>query len=358
MSKQGGKIMLVKMFAQVVVACVLTLSLAVAANSQEINKSDCLYLSSLHSTAKGMAYWYDKARGGLETVAGIPYAQLACKNCHVGSCDACHKTSVNDKPAYSTKEARNQDKCLTCHAREASIMKIDKEANTVDVHFSNGMSCMDCHTAREMHGDGVEYVSMKQPGAMDVNCEQCHESPSKIEAHTVHGGKLDCKACHVRQVVSCTNCHFETMIKEGKRVAVPVSGWLFLMNREGKVTSANMQTFTMKGGKTFMIFAPQFSHSVYKGAKCEDCHATDNVKQVLKGRIDLTWLNDGKMQNLKGIIPVVDGVEYNTVYEDFANGTWTPVPNAEVPKVQYVGFGSPLTKEQMIKLEQAQVTKQ
>lgn len=346
-----------KAIVQILAGCVLTLGLSAGSYSQEIGKAECFYLSSLHSTAKGMAYWYDKANGGLETVAGIPYVELACKNCHVGSCDACHKMSVDGKMSYSVKAAKNQDKCLTCHAREASIMKIDKGANTADVHFANGMSCMDCHTAREMHGDGVEYVSMKQQGAMDVNCEQCHEPLSKIEAHTVHGNKLDCKACHVRQVVSCTNCHFETMLKEGKRVSVPVSGWLFLMNRSGKVTSANMQTFIMKGGKTFMIFAPQFSHSVYKGAKCEDCHATDNVKQVLNGNIDLTWLKDGKMQNVKGMIPVVDGVLYSTVYEDFSNGTWTPVSNPDVPKVQYVGFGSPLTEEQMKKLEEPQTGK-
>lgn len=341
----------------IVLGLLLAFSLSAASYSQEIRKSDCLYLSSLHSTANGMAYWYDKAQGGLETVAGIPYVELACKNCHVASCDACHKTSVGSKAAYSAKEARSQDKCLSCHSREAAIIKIDKGAHTDDVHLANGMSCMDCHTTREIHGDGVEYVSMKQQGAMDVTCEQCHEPLSKIEAHAIHGDKLDCKACHVRQVVSCTNCHFETMLKEGKRVSVPVSGWLFLMNRNGKVTSANMQTFVMKGGKTFMIFAPQFSHSVYKGAKCEDCHATDNVKQALSGKIDLTWLKDRKMQNLKGVIPVVEGIEYNTVYEDFSNGTWTPVSNADVPKVQYVGFGSPLTKEQLKKLEEPQTGK-
>ncbi len=343
-----------KTFVQITLGCVLTLGPAVGSYSQEIGRGDCLYLSSLHSSAKGMAYWYDKAQGGLETVTGIPYVDLGCKNCHVKSCDACHKADVNGKPAYSVKEAESQDKCLTCHAREASIMKIDKGANTADVHFASGMSCMDCHSAREMHGDSLEYVSMKEKGAMDANCEGCHESLSKIEAHTVHGSTVDCKACHVRQVVSCTNCHFETMVQEGRRVAVPVSGWVFLMNRDGKVTSANMQTFVMKGNKTFMIFAPQFSHSVYKGAKCEDCHATDNVKQVQKGSIALTWVKDGKMENVKGIVPVVDGVRYNNTYENFSGGTWTPIVNTETSKVQYVGFGSPLTKEQMEKLEKPQ----
>lgn len=326
--------------------------------SQEMNESKCLFKSSLHYTAEGMAYWYDKSRGGLETVTGVPYTELTCKNCHIANCDVCHKTEKGGKAFYSNTPAKNQDMCLKCHAREASIMKIDQKANTPDIHFAAGMQCMDCHTAREMHGDGVEYTSMKQEGVMDVKCEQCHETINKTVSHTIHGNKLDCKSCHVRQVVSCTNCHFETMVKEGKRVAIPVSGWEFLMNYKGKVTSANMQTFVVPGKKTFLMFAPQFSHSISKeGKKCEECHNTTNVKDVENGVINLTWLENGKTEQAKGVIPVVDGVKYNSVFQNFENGKWTPIENPQMPKTQYVGFGSPLSKEQLAKLSAPQKSK-
>jgi len=214
---------------------------------------------------------------------------------------------------------------------------------------------MDCHTAREIHGDGVEYKSMKETGAIAVKCEQCHESVSKSISHTIHGNKLDCKTCHVRQVVSCTNCHFDTMIKEKKRVSLPVSGWKFFMNYNGKVTLANMQTFVVSKNKTFLMFAPQFSHSVKKvGDQCEECHDTNNVKHVLKGKIDLTWLEKGKVQQTQGAIPVADGVQYRSIYQNFENGTWTPISDPIDPKVQYVGYGSPLTKEQLNKLAKRQ----
>jgi len=319
--------------------------------SQETVKQECLFKSSLHYTAGGMSYWYDKSRGGWESITGVPYNDLGCKNCHIETCDVCHKTEEAGKAAYSNTAAKNQDMCLKCHAREAAIMNIDKKANTTDVHFASGMECMDCHSSREMHGDGAEYVSMKQQGAMDVSCGQCHESIVNSTSHTIHGNKLDCNSCHVQQVVSCTNCHFETMVKEGKRVAVPVSGWEFLMNYNGKVTSANMQTFVAAGNKTFLMFAPQYSHSVSKaGKKCEDCHANTNVKKIKKGTINLTWLENGKVEQVKGVIPVVEGVQYNSVYQNFENGKWTPVENPEKPKVQYVNFGSPLTKIQLNKL--------
>lgn len=328
----------------------------VPVNAQQTSKANCMYLNSLHATANGMSYWYSKEQGGLELVTGIPYEQAGCTKCHVNSCDECHKTNINGKSTYSTKIAASQETCLRCHAREsAMIMKIDKAANTPDVHFKSGMTCMDCHTAREVHGDSIEYVSMKQQGAMDVTCEECHESVSGSRAHTVHGDKLDCKACHVRHVISCTNCHVETMIKEKKRVAQPVSGWKFLMNYNGKVTSANMQTFVAPGNKTLMIFAPQFSHSVKKeGDQCEDCHATENVKKVVDKKIDLTWLEDGKVLQSKGMIPVVDGVEYNTVYQNHDNGVWTPISNPEKPVMQYVGFGTPLTTEQLSRLSEVE----
>ena len=237
-------------------------------------------------------------------------------------------------------------------------MNINKKENTEDVHFVGGMTCMDCHTSREMHGDGVGYISMKQEGVMDVTCEQCHDNIGKTTSHTIHGDKLDCKSCHVRQVVSCTNCHFETMVKEGKRVAIPVSDWEFLMNYNGKVTSANMQTFVVAGDKTFLMFAPQYSHSVSKeGKKCEDCHANTNVEKVAKGTIDLTWLENGIMEHVKGVIPVIDGVKYNSVYQNFENGSWVPISNPQSPKLQYAGFGTPLSREQLNKLVTSQKNK-
>ena len=345
-----------KLFAGLIFGGVVALGIAIFGFAQEIKNKDCLFHSSLHATARGMEYWYDKANGGLETITGIPYSETGCSKCHVSSCDACHKTDVNGKSRYSTEAAKKQDKCLSCHAREAHmIMKIDKELNTPDVHFAKGMSCMDCHTAREIHGDGVEYKSMKEQGAMDVKCEQCHGSLPKSASHKIHGNRLDCKACHVRHVVSCNSCHIETMLKEKKRVSLPVSGWKFLMNYNGRVTSANMQSFVAPENKTFLIFAPQFSHSVKKeGTKCEECHATKTVEQILKGSIDLSWLEGGKEQHIKGVIPVVSGVQYDCVYQNFKNGTWTPISNPATPKVQYVGYGSPLTAEQLKRLEKPQ----
>lgn len=333
-------------------------ALSGTAGSQEMGKKDCIFLSSLHHTSSGMGYWYDKKNGGLETVTGVPYSELGCKNCHVASCDDCHKADVAGKPAYSTKAAKDQALCLKCHGREAATMKADKAENRVDVHVQAGLQCMSCHTARDVHGDGTEYASMKQAGAIGATCEACHPKLTQTRSHTVHVGKLDCKACHVRQVVSCTNCHFDTLVKTGKRVAVPVSGWVFLMNEKGKVTSANMQTFIVPAKKTFLMFAPQFSHSVTKsGRRCDECHATEAAREARSKKVKLLWLDKGAVQQARGVIPVAAGAKYGLVFQDFQDGKWSVIENPAEPVIHYAGYGEPLSDAQVTKLATAQHVK-
>jgi hypothetical protein len=155
----------------------------------------------------------------------------------------------------------------------------------------------------------------------------------------------------VRHVISCSNCHFDTLVKEGKRVAIPLSGWVFLMNYNGKVTSANMQTFVVSENKTFLMFAPQNSHSIMKeGRKCDECHATEIVKKVREGKLSLTWFENNNLKNVKGVIPVVDGVIYDSVYQNYKDGKWIPISNPPLPMIHYAAFGEPLSKEQLKKM--------
>ena len=311
-------------------------------------KQPCFFLSSLHHTTEGMRHWYSKENGGVEIISGIPYDEIGCKNCHAEGCDRCHKIEREGRVAYSVEAAKKQSVCLSCHGRARSMIKIDKAAQQEDLHFAQGMTCMDCHSAREIHGDGNEYISLKQPGAMDTRCENCHVDVEETTAHTIHNGKLDCQACHVRHVVSCANCHIDTFVKSGKKKAIKLSEWMFLLNYQGKVTSANMQTFVAGGNKTFLMFAPHMSHSIMnRGRACEACHGTANVNQVKNGKVILTWFDDGKVQNLKGVIPVVDGVDYQCVYLNYANGKWNPIENPEKPVYHYPSFGKPLSKGQL-----------
>ncbi|MGB7062533.1 MAG: hypothetical protein WBF13_09320, partial [Candidatus Zixiibacteriota bacterium] len=235
--------------------------------------------------------------------------------------------------------------------REKKMLGIDRERNELDVHSARGMQCTDCHTAKEMHGDGVAYSSMKQTGAMEVKCGDCHPEVTPSASHTVHGERLDCAVCHVRRVATCYNCHFETQVKEGKKISIPTTDWVFLINYDGKVTSGNFQSLAYQG-RTFVTYAPHFSHSIMKeGRVCSECHGTKIAKRLAKKKQKLTWYEKGELQSVKGVIPVVDG-KLDLLFLDRKDGEWIPLKNAPSPVVQYSGYGTPLSDEQLKKLAQ------
>lgn len=335
----------------ILITVFLLLGVAIVLNKGFPQEKECFFKESFHYDAHGMAYWYSKENGGIEQLTGIPYNQLvSCKKCHAESCDRCHKTEVEGIPAYSVKKAKSMENCLSCHKREKTLLELIKRGEIQDVHFSKGMECMSCHTAREIHGDGKRYVSMREKGAMDVKCENCHQKSSTI-SHTIHKDKLDCTACHVYQVITCANCHMDTDIKTGKRVSITLRNWVFLINYYGKVVSGNIQTFVVKKNQTFVVYAPYFSHHVVKsGRSCEECHGTDIVKEINKGEIEIIDIENGTLNNIKGVIPIVEGVKYKSAYMEYIDDKWIPLKNPEEPLQQFVAFGEPLTKDQLKKL--------
>jgi len=317
------------------------------------------YDNSLHSTNRGLEYWYAKEQGGLERITGIPFSDLACTRCHVPSCDTCHKKDREGKASYSIDSARSQDVCQNCHNIEPlADLKKNPDIPTADVHFKKGMKCLDCHTAREIHGDGTPYNSIQDRGALDARCENCHQPENLtcpgLEAHK---GKLDCNACHVRDLPSCYNCHFESRIKEGKSLSLPVKNLLFLVNHDGKVTLGNLHTFVYRN-RTMITFAPAFPHLVMKeGRACGECHASQIVRDLKEGRlIPIRWEN-GELKNVRGIVPVLAGQDWDFVFLNYEAGRWVPIENPAEPLVNFAGYCSPLTEGQLAKLEKAPAKK-
>ncbi len=139
---------------------------------------------------------------------------------------------------------------------------------TADVHYTKGMTCIDCHTKRDLHGDGNMYT--KREYAVEVECTDCHgtmergtsfktsrgnpltnlhEKDGKViltgkmdgtehvvpqikdakysaEGHAAmvaipaHMERLECYACHAKWAPQCYGCHAKQDI--GK----PSSDWL------------------------------------------------------------------------------------------------------------------------------------
>jgi hypothetical protein len=137
-----------------------------------------------------------------------------------------------------------------------------------DVHYEKGMTCIDCHTKQDLHGDGNIYTKREQ--AVEIECYNCHGTlekrsdlktswgnsftnlkeedgkiilTSKIDGteHTVpqiseaefssvgyaamvaistHVEKLECYSCHARWAPQCYGCHAK------QDISTPSGDWL------------------------------------------------------------------------------------------------------------------------------------
>jgi hypothetical protein len=302
------------------------------------------YEKSLHFTNRGIAFMYAKENGGLERLTGKPPEEIGCMKakCHATSCDDCHMKENGSDKIYTLDSSVYYKACIRCHG--------DMAKENDDVHFKKGMKCMDCHTSKEIHGNGTDTQTYQAPGFFDAACEKCHKSITQSKSHTVHGNKLSCEACHSGETGTCLNCHIDSRLKGSKDVSVSLKNMTFLVNHNGKVTPANMLSYVY-GSKTMITFAPTFGHSIKKaGRKCNECHGTKTVSDMADNKFRLVkWENDS-LRNEKGVIPVLDGFDWNLVYLERVNDNWVPLKNPAQPLLNYSGYCSPITKDQFEKL--------
>ncbi len=183
--------------------------------------------------AAGKPVEYDSVEH-LDNLSGELYRKF-CSRCHVGSsnsesygaahasgCAACH-FPWNDTATYEGSDKTMKGRgghsanhsmtplpetqvCARCHNRsgrialsyqglydgnnglvptsqgEAGPLMTSGARNLTrispDVHFAAGMECIDCHTSRDVMGDGFAYRNMYQQ--TEISCEDCHGSSSVV----------------------------------------------------------------------------------------------------------------------------------------------------------------------------------
>ncbi len=116
-----------------------------------------------------------------------------------GGCTACHLNHHSDETLHPSLDLKVADvHCFGCHSRSGRISTsysgwhetIESARGTerdewrilqdgrvfgrqaADVHHTAGLACIDCHTAREVMGDGRTHVH--EEDALEVTCEDCH----------------------------------------------------------------------------------------------------------------------------------------------------------------------------------------
>jgi hypothetical protein len=276
--------------------------------------------TSLHYTREGKNTAYKAENGGMELITGIPMDDLTCKKCHSTSetypngdpidaatyapgCNDCHNFAAGTAVAEAT--------CLNCHNRQ----KYERDAYPgVDVHQSAGLTCTSCHTKEEVHGDdGVAYASLKQDGAIKVQCEDCHTELTSNTSHNLHSGTVDCAACHAKSVLTCSSCHFESLLASGKNRAInQIKDYRLLVRKDNEVRLGGFMTHTYDG-KTNYIISSYHSHAISKDATtCADCHFNMGgtnaaiTEYNATGSITMTTWNETtkKIAGPSGVVPI------------------------------------------------------
>ncbi|NCS87820.1 MAG: hypothetical protein AUK34_03590 [Ignavibacteria bacterium CG2_30_36_16] len=240
--------------------------------------------TSLHKTREGKNTAYRIENGGMEIITGIPMADLACGKCHSTtetypngdpidpntyqpSCNDCHNFAAGSTVAEQT--------CKGCHNRQVyEIAAYPDSLTNGDVHRKAGMACLSCHTKAEVHGDdGVAYASLKEDGAIQTKCINCHANMPVNTSHTLHSTKVDCAACHAVSVLTCAGCHFESVVATGKNRAInQIKNYRLLVKKNNMVRLGGFMSHSFNN-KTNYIISSYHSHVITKNATtCTDCH--------------------------------------------------------------------------------------
>ena len=90
-------------------------------------------------------------------------------------CSRCHNRSGRIALSYQGLSDGNTSLVPTKNGRPGPVM-FSGLRNAVhiapDIHFAKGMECIDCHTSRDVMGDGYAYANMYLQ--TEVRCEDCH----------------------------------------------------------------------------------------------------------------------------------------------------------------------------------------
>ena len=153
----------------------------------------------------------------------------------------------------------------------------------VDVHTARGMDCIDCHTQRDIMGDGNLYS--KQHQAVEIRCETCHGDDA---TYPMISKVTDPKDAVIR------------LSKHYKGQPNSVGDWMAVSERKMRMTNVKVQegkmvTLGKQTGRVYEIpllrdskahFIPQHKsrlectacHSQWV-VRCQGCHASMNLRQ-------------------------------------------------------------------------------
>lgn len=299
-----------------------------------------VFVTSLHYTTAGIECALQErlsvaSKEAGDDIASIAYRDASCRDCHA-DCGMCHVRSAQQEQ-FGTEytglidnhmfigESTNETvevTCNYCHAGAIASCFVND-----DVHGPSGagMTCMDCHSTSDVHGDGNAYDTMIHSGAVSVECEDCHaESALESDVHTKsHLDNVDCWARHTAEYNVCYNCHGWGSLANGDAFVAENDIILGMDVEEDKITTLvkapigelmmqeNGYTLQMDDLNTRSSWWIGFTHGVIVPEVnqdfCDRCHGEGSA--LLK-EADLQF-PDHETEQLVGELPAVDASALN-----------------------------------------------
>ena len=302
------------------------------------------YATSLHYNAYGMKGEYERGAAGHFGIDIDAFYGEACAKCHTHTCTKCHQ-GYKPVPGHGDEcEEITIDTCDPCHLTKQTstfvgdMPKHKSKGPHADIHYEKGLTCMDCHSAEEMHGDGNIYAHQME--AVTTECEDCHNSPGKvvkemnvtqysldIPSHKIHDATLDCTACHTGWTTRCVNCHLDLLESDGiKKTDGIETDAFYLVKASDGLIKPFLKMTTSYGDKTHTGYGEWMQHTITADAKdCAFCHEN---REVLCEGCEGQMLGDGGSFIPQETIDRIFGM--TKPHPKMPTGT-EPTPTQEVP---------------------------
>jgi hypothetical protein len=133
------------------------------------------------------------------------------------ACLACHQRSGRHALSYQGLMDGNNSLVPTRAGGPGPVRASDERNFThvaADAHFEAGMECIDCHTSRELMGEGYAAADMR--GQLEIRCEDCHGDGERRPVLATVGREHEAPVRESRQ--------YAVRVRPGDRVVLTSKG--------------------------------------------------------------------------------------------------------------------------------------
>ena len=188
------------------------------------------------------------------------------------ACLACHQRSGRHALSYQGLMDGNNGLVPTKGGGPGPLSASDDRNFThvaADVHFLAGMECIDCHTSREVMGEG--YAAPDMRGQLEIRCEDCHGDGERSPSFVTVSRESDLPLRESRQ--------YGRRVRPGDRVALTGKGRPYsnVFAEGGEVLLATKRTGKLLRSKV-VTGTPEHRIAGHERMECSACHSRTVVQ--------------------------------------------------------------------------------